>query len=96
MTICHYRLVRNHLGSDRKECLQRNLPRDILYKKKKKKKKKERKKERRVTKSLLWLKTSVAAPASLSSMASIQILRSKPQTILEIRFACDEVESEIF
>jgi len=48
MAIRHYRLVRNHLGSDRKECLQRNLRRDILYKKKKK----ERKKERRVTKSL--------------------------------------------
>ena len=48
MTIRHYRLVRNHLGSDRKECLRRNLRRNILYKKKKK----ERKKERRVTKSL--------------------------------------------
>ena len=41
MAIRHYRLVRNHLGSDRKECLQRNLRRDILYKKKKKERKKE-------------------------------------------------------
>jgi hypothetical protein len=65
MTICHYRLVRNHLGSDRKECLQRNLPRDILYKKKKKKKKKERKKERKKSHEVFALAKDVGGSSSI-------------------------------